>query len=50
MRHSSLTGRVSIRKTEVVVEGRLGFALGLFRDRVEEEIARILDEELKGKG
>lgn len=45
--HSGLNGKVSVKKTEIVVEGRLGFALGLFRSRAESEIAKILDKELK---
>jgi putative polyhydroxyalkanoate system protein len=46
--HSSLTGRVSVRPAEIVVDGRLGLALGLFRAKAEEEIGRLLDRELAG--
>jgi putative polyhydroxyalkanoate system protein len=45
--HSGLTGKVSVRKTEIVVDAKLGLALGLFRSRAEAEIESILDQELK---
>jgi putative polyhydroxyalkanoate system protein len=45
--HSGLTGKVSVRKTEIVVDAKLGLALGLFRSRAETEIETILDKELK---
>jgi putative polyhydroxyalkanoate system protein len=45
--HSGLTGKVSVRKTEIVVDGRLGLTLGLFRSKAESEIEKILDKELQ---
>jgi hypothetical protein len=36
---------VTVGKNDVVVEARLGFLVGMFRDRIDEELARILDEE-----
>lgn len=45
--HSSLTGCVSVRKAEIVVDGKLGFALSLFHSRAEQEIARLLEEQLR---
>lgn len=47
--HSNVTGKVEVSKTEVVIEARLGFFLSMFGDRVEQEITRILDEELGRK-
>jgi putative polyhydroxyalkanoate system protein len=45
--HSNLTGCVSVRRTEIVVEGRLGFALSFFHSRAEQEISKLLDEQLR---
>lgn len=45
--HSGLTGKVSVGKTSIVVEGKLGLALGFFRSRAESELEKILDQELK---
>lgn len=45
--HTNLTGCVSVRKAEVVIDGRLGFALSLFHSRAEQEIARLLDDQLR---
>ena len=47
--HSNVTGKVEVSKTEVVIEAKLGFFLSMFQHRVEEEITRILDEELERK-
>ena len=33
------------REDEVVVEAKLGFLLAMFRDRIDEELVRILDKE-----
>jgi putative polyhydroxyalkanoate system protein len=43
--HPNVTGTVTIGKDEIVVEAALGFLLALFRDRVDEELVRILDAE-----
>lgn len=45
--HSNLTGCVTVRRSEVVIDGKLGFALSLFHSRAEQEIARLLDEQLR---
>jgi putative polyhydroxyalkanoate system protein len=45
--HSGLNGKVSVRKTEIVIDAKLGFALGFFHARAREEIEKILDKELK---
>ena len=43
--HPNVTGTVTIGADEIVVEATLGFLLALFRDRVDEELVRILDAE-----
>jgi len=43
--HPNVNGTVSIAKDEIVVEATLGFLLAMFRDRVDEELVRILDQE-----
>lgn len=43
--HSSVTGKVVVGKDEIVVDAKLGFLLAMFRDRVDEELAQILDAE-----
>lgn len=45
IKHSNVNGTVTIRKDEVVVEATLGFLLAMFRDRVDQELASILDKE-----
>ena len=47
--HSNVTGTVHVTKNEVVIDARLGFFLSMFQHRVEEEITRIMDEELERK-
>jgi putative polyhydroxyalkanoate system protein len=47
--HSNVTGTVHVTKDEVVIDARLGFFLSMFQHRVEEEITRIMDEELERK-
>jgi putative polyhydroxyalkanoate system protein len=43
--HPNVSGTVTIEKNEIVVEAALGFFLAMFRDRVDEELVRILDAE-----
>ena len=43
--HPNVNGTVTIARNEIVVEATLGFLLALFRDRVDEELVRILDAE-----
>jgi len=43
--HPNVSGTVTVGKDEIVVEATLGFLLALFRDRVDEELVRILDAE-----
>ncbi len=46
--HPNVNGTVHVTRHEVVVDARLGFALALFRGKVEQEITRIIDRELAG--
>ena len=39
------TATVVVGKNDVVVEAKLGFLLAMFRDRIDEELVRILDKE-----
>ncbi len=46
--HPSINGTVTVGKNDVVVEARLGFLAAMFRDRIDEELTRVLDEEFPG--
>ena len=46
--HPSVNGTVTVDKNDVVVEARLGFLGAMFRDRIDAELVRILDEEFPG--
>lgn len=48
--HPNVNGTVKLGQREIVVEATLGFLLALFRDRVDEELVRILDVEFPDKG
>lgn len=43
--HPSVNGTVTVGKNDVVVEAKLGFLVSMFRDRIDEELARVLDKE-----
>ena len=43
--HPSVNGKVTVGRNDVVVEARLGFLVAMFRDRIDEELVRILDRE-----
>jgi len=43
--HPSVNGKVTVGKNDVVVEARLGFLVAMFRDRIDQELVRILDKE-----
>jgi putative polyhydroxyalkanoate system protein len=47
--HSNVTGTVHVTKSEVVIDAKLSFFLSMFQHRVEDEISKILDEELTRK-
>ena len=49
IRHANVNGTVTVEPDEIVVEATLGFLLALFRDRVDEELVRILDAEFPEK-
>jgi putative polyhydroxyalkanoate system protein len=49
IQHPGVTGKVVVGKDEIVVEAKLGFMLAMFRDRVDEELVRILDREFPDK-
>jgi hypothetical protein len=39
---------VTVGKNDVVVEARLGFLVAMFRDRIDQELVRVLDKEFPG--
>jgi putative polyhydroxyalkanoate system protein len=43
--HPSISGKVVVGRNDVVVEAKLGFLVAMFRDRIDEELVRILDKE-----
>ncbi|MGH8204924.1 MAG: polyhydroxyalkanoic acid system family protein [Steroidobacteraceae bacterium] len=43
--HPSVNGKVTLGQNDVVVEAKLGFMLAMFRDRIDEELVRVLDRE-----
>jgi len=48
--HPNVNGTVSIESDEIVVEAKLGFLLAMFRDRVDQELVTILDQEFPEPG
>ena len=46
--HPGVNGKVTVGRNDVVVEARLGFVVAMFRDRIDAELARALDEEFPG--
>ncbi|MGH8130678.1 MAG: polyhydroxyalkanoic acid system family protein [Steroidobacteraceae bacterium] len=45
IQHPNVSGKIVVGADEIVVEATLGFLLAMFRDRVDEELVRILDAE-----
>jgi putative polyhydroxyalkanoate system protein len=43
--HANVSGTIKLGKKEIILDARLGFLLAMFRDRVDAEIGRILDQE-----
>ena len=43
--HPSVNGKVTVGPNDVIVEAKLGFLVAMFRDRIDEELVRILDRE-----
>jgi len=48
--HPNVKGRIVVGDDDIVVEATLGFLLAMFRDRVDEELVRILDAEFPEAG
>lgn len=48
VRHPSVNGVLTVGRHDVVVDAELGFLAGMFRDRIDEELVRILDREFPG--
>jgi putative polyhydroxyalkanoate system protein len=46
--HPSVNGKVTLSESDVVIEAKLGFLVAMFRDRIDEELVRILDREFPG--
>ena len=46
--HPQVNGTIRVTRDEIIIDARLGFALALFRDRAEREIAQFLDREFAG--
>ena len=47
--HPSVNGKVTVGRNDVVVEARLGLVFAMFRDRIDAELARVLDKEFPGR-
>jgi putative polyhydroxyalkanoate system protein len=47
--HPGVQCRVTVGRNDVVVEAKLGFPVAMFRDRVDSELARVLDKEFPGR-
>jgi putative polyhydroxyalkanoate system protein len=45
IKHSTVSGTVTLGKNEIVVAARLGVMLSMFRGRIDEELERVLDRE-----
>ena len=43
--HPQVTGSITLGERDVVVEAKLGFLLAMMRDRIDEELVRVLDRE-----
>ena len=50
IRHPNVNGKVTVGSDQIEVEATLGFLLALFRDRVDEELVRILDAQFPEAG
>jgi len=46
--HPSVNGSIVVGKDDIIIEAKLGFMLAMFRDRIDEELVRILDKEFPG--
>jgi putative polyhydroxyalkanoate system protein len=45
VKHPQVKGTITLGKRDVVVEAKLGLMLAMFRNRIDEELVRVLDRE-----
>jgi putative polyhydroxyalkanoate system protein len=45
IKHPTVTGTVTLGKSDIVVAAKLGLMLAMFRGRIDEELERALDRE-----
>jgi putative polyhydroxyalkanoate system protein len=45
VKHPQVNGTITLGKRDVVVDAKLGFMLAMIRDRIDEELVRVLDRE-----
>ena len=45
IRHPAVNGTVTLGGNDIVVEAKLGLMLAMFRERIDKELARVLDQE-----
>jgi putative polyhydroxyalkanoate system protein len=45
VKHPQVNGTITLGKRDVVVEAKLGFMLAMFKNRIDEELVRVLDRE-----
>jgi putative polyhydroxyalkanoate system protein len=45
VKHPQVNGTITLGKRDVVVDAKLGFMLAMFKGRIDEELARVLDRE-----
>jgi putative polyhydroxyalkanoate system protein len=45
VKHPQVNGTITLGPRDVVVDAKLGFMLAMFKGRIDEELARVLDRE-----
>lgn len=45
IRHPAVNGTVTLGRNDIVVEAKLGLMLAMFRERIDNELVRVLDRE-----
>ncbi len=45
VKHPQVNGTITLGARDVVVEAKLGFLLAMFKDRIDEQLVRVLDRE-----
>jgi putative polyhydroxyalkanoate system protein len=48
--HPQVNGTITLGADDIVVEAKLGFMLAMFRERIDEELLRVLDREFPEPG